>query len=1482
MPETPKAKWLNDPDGNQFYPVSHAKAAVRGNSTVDSDLSSLETDLSSHKSGTPAGTGGVHGITVSSEGVIQFPDGNGGQLSIPGMIDLNSWSVRNHKLYHYPGFTAGVVGEFDDPVDSRFTGAMIRCKSGSYPTSLTDGVLVSEFTVAEQGHNCCHRDATIDGRSQTTPNYIAMNFIVSQLTPDTTTYFRVFPKCGDVYLLDYIPDNIRSIYVYKAADIEARTWGVKIGFNIASYTDQGKLTNSTLYPVITRTEAAENLTGGDAFDDFTPWKRRRCIVADDGTILAFWGEKAYTPYGKLKIPVYTNGKWYPSGTNCQVMVYQPKFYFTTRIHNDHPEYNQGLTAAANGEGNEIDQTKVNLTGVDDSFDLGNIEYLVSDLPLSDMIVHPAFINKNGDEVPYILLSAYEGSMQSTIDEQYHGGELSKDWTDSANSATAQRNTAGTPLHDFGTLSSVAGVIPVTGGALIYSGNANTFNEVTRKWTPVEAKRSAAMRGNNWGISTLSTIGVSQLLFLIEYATLNMSKALSPSDGSVYYVGIEFAISTSTYSQALLTLCGLTESMGNKTGVVPARLGIARWANTLSEQPTESVGDYQNNATMQQVAWSYRGEENLTGNAGNMVDVWREINCNIQNEAEKLYNTGVGRLYLKNDDGTREYIGFVSDRVENSSLIAKPYYSTHYGRNYGTANSIGDTTDNLGVFPVHVQVPNTGVSSQAEIANVWATVRTGTDGTGTGRRGQVRNPVSSTTPVTSVTSDSYHYTLHSTSRTHAFGPGISHCKRHPDFILPPTLPGADAPNQMGKAGSYNYMLVAQNLFGSYDFGVVESSLSPEVIGDQFMVFGGYPTEMGAGTGTHIAGYNSSSALPSYHNSSSKAFGYSLHDWSFIDKPHMCVGARMVFTPDSDATAPAEWITAEPVLSNDDTPVPSATTPYPYSIEGLDELPYKTMGTASDSSTYNFYLKIRFKNPTGASAPTISGVTNIKYKSRGTAASPRPTNVYNISNSSQYFTWTSTSDGGVLAVNVGRYPNYYLYAYNLSVTFSMSDSTSVSVPFSLFSVNDVYKTFESWDWPRLHTNYFTECNYYIRATADIIASKSVTLVVAYRNNTNASTLYKEIPVHLASGNDANTSSYQRNHIDDFVPFIVSQTGVCYATGDIACIKVGATGDTGNQPRYYINFSYLRIVKSDNTTSTLDFTETSTNNLYATTSYYSSGTFKHLSNLDNALQPATPPIMRVLHAPTCVDDYLILAVMNWGKGVNAAYRAFNQGGGSNSGFYYTACGASESTSTAVASGPVRGQGSHECGSLDITPQEAAITCQYNRTSGSYSAYNINNSSTASDYCQNMNMPTCILSIQVTQAIMTGYNRKLEFQGVMNFTLNLDEYFPLIGSPENVVYQTFRDVGVQADAYRATDTAYLFWPASWSNPAYLEYEDSDGIMQQVAINASDISPYRTNQNHVLIPMTESIFNGHHHRLYWNRYKSFAVGHMIQGHSKW
>lgn len=94
----------------------------------------------------------------------------------------------------------------------------------------------------------------------------------------------------------------------------------------------------------------------------------RCNVADDGTILAYYGDSGYTE----------------NGSNGQVMVKIPKFY-----------YKLDAGSATSGGDITVGQWYISDGQLDSSYKL-----------------HPAFINASGNEVDYFLIGAFEAVFQN--------------------------------------------------------------------------------------------------------------------------------------------------------------------------------------------------------------------------------------------------------------------------------------------------------------------------------------------------------------------------------------------------------------------------------------------------------------------------------------------------------------------------------------------------------------------------------------------------------------------------------------------------------------------------------------------------------------------------------------------------------------------------------------------------------------------------------------------------------------------------------------------------------------------------------------------------------------------------------------------------------------------------------------------------------------------------------------------------------------
>lgn len=576
------AEWIINKYKQKIYAISHAKVVVRGNSTVDADLAALEQNIQAfqdtvnklqqsvdnldleaidaHMLKKLNTEEGIHGLRYFND-ELQFYNGETWVTIETGAGGLPPADMKSVSV------NLGIDGtqlilRCSDPDDItvdgsvlvRWGGTKIVRKVGSYPTKVSDGVLVVDYQVRNQ--------------------YASSGFVDTGLVEGVEYYYRWFP---------YSDQGVVNMSESESVN---RAHGSPKNQVILGVTADWQNNN------FTRTDNAVGLTAGASFDTFKMFGgRRRCIVADDRTILAFHGDPAYTETGKLTQQVVKGGKTYPSGTSCQVMVYQPKFYYKvtpiTKTSNPH------------GTGQMIRKAT----------------YQVAAVQYDGFKVHPCFV-RNGAEVPYMLLSAFEASSQN-----------------SGNTYITNGSSLGNRL------ASIAGAKPTTG-------NAGTFTRAT-------ARNMAAARGTGWQIGDILTASCSQLLFLIEYASMNCQTALG--QGNVN--------NTSSYDGGVLAT-GQTSSLGNASG--------------------------EGSGTDGQRAVTYRGEENLWGN----VWTWQD--------GANAYNSNQGILYwadhgFKDDITSSPYQSTGFNFARTSNYVSAYGYSTSCDFMFIPCECNGDSANPVGDY-----------------------------------------------------------------------------------------------------------------------------------------------------------------------------------------------------------------------------------------------------------------------------------------------------------------------------------------------------------------------------------------------------------------------------------------------------------------------------------------------------------------------------------------------------------------------------------------------------------------------------------------------------------------------------------------------------------------------------------------------------------------------------------------------------------------
>ena len=237
-----------------------------------------------------------------------------------------------------------------------------------------------------------------------------------------------------------------------------------------------------------RLGAASGLNGGSDFDQFPMFGgRKRCNVANDGTINAWYGDSAYKE----------------DGSNGQVMVYQPAFWYLVAP----VEYEKQATGVG--------------------YHLRKANYYVSGKARAGFRLHPAFFDASGNEVDHIFFSAFRGSIYDTSAKAYVKDD-------------AQVCDAGTDLF-----CSISGVKPASG----YNQNL----------TRTSIEQMAQNRGAGWHGDTIKATSANQLLMLIEYAG-NLQTAIERGVVDIPWTGLA---SDDTSSYAVNT--GGTSALGNATG-----------------------------------------------------------------------------------------------------------------------------------------------------------------------------------------------------------------------------------------------------------------------------------------------------------------------------------------------------------------------------------------------------------------------------------------------------------------------------------------------------------------------------------------------------------------------------------------------------------------------------------------------------------------------------------------------------------------------------------------------------------------------------------------------------------------------------------------------------------------------------------------------------------------------------------------------------
>lgn len=382
-----------------------------------------------------------------------------------------------------------------------------------------------------------------------------------------------------------------------------------------------------------RLAGATNLTPGTDFDRFSMYGgRRKCNVADDGTISAWFGDESYAE----------------DGSNGQVMVYQPKFYYLVCPVVYDP----------------ID------TGI--GYHLRKANYYVSEKPRPGFRLHPAFYDVNGNEIDYFLTSADEGSVYDV----------------SASAYLLQDEQVLNAAEDK--FCSISGARPASG----YSQNL----------TRTSVEQLAQNRGTNWHGDLIKQVSAEQLLMIIEMGVMELQ---TPIGSGV--VNLPWSTGDNTVcSYAAVT--GSTSGIGNGTG--RATKSTAYPGNVATEYTDNGKTSicWRGKENFWGNIWKFAYGVNIWGNgkmAGGQPYICKDFNFAENKNSDNYEAAGftvaakAGYISAMGYSTKCDWLFMASECLGNSALPVGDYtYITELLNGYRIARLGGSWSNGVGAGPFY--------------------------------------------------------------------------------------------------------------------------------------------------------------------------------------------------------------------------------------------------------------------------------------------------------------------------------------------------------------------------------------------------------------------------------------------------------------------------------------------------------------------------------------------------------------------------------------------------------------------------------------------------------------------------------------------------------------------------------------------------------------------------------------------------------------
>jgi len=444
-----------------------------------------------------------------------------------------------------------------------------------------------------------------------------------------------FTNINNVYVKDTVlRDGIQDIKDYVGYD---DIYGLEFDF------DAG-------YNVGKRLCAAKGLYSDD-FDNISPWKdMKRCILADDGTVVAYYGDAGYIE----------------DGTAGQVMVEIPKFYYRfvpvtlrTQSWDDYEatawasgtsytvgavvtyqnSYYACITANSDAEFTPAKWHEITELGLK-GYHIVKGWWFVSPHKHIGFKTHPLFIRPDGTERAKAYISANEGCLYDVSESKYL---LNDEQVANVTAETGDKlsSIGGTFTREYTYKDRATGqdvTITVTAGAKPASGKTSS-NSLTRHNCTILAQN----RGTGWQQQTIQFVSAIQLLNAIEYACFNWQATGGSGVTTI----------TDNSAENCASFIGSTASLGNSSGSASSTIDYTGASQTTNGK----------------VAVSYRGIENFFGN------IWKFTEgINLYG----AYNNGGGEAFICTDEQYAD--NKITDNYESTGFTVtnKNNYIKYFG------------------------------------------------------------------------------------------------------------------------------------------------------------------------------------------------------------------------------------------------------------------------------------------------------------------------------------------------------------------------------------------------------------------------------------------------------------------------------------------------------------------------------------------------------------------------------------------------------------------------------------------------------------------------------------------------------------------------------------------------------------------------------------------------------------------------------------